>query len=177
MDQFKINKKTIIVMIMLTVILFAGCKQSGTMLLGEYNSIEEAVLDIGLTKEYELIGQVDFENSVVLSILDEDNQNWTTTLYKNNDKFSGFQIETFESVNFLNESNSYLDAYTLILEMPEGILIEIAFLEKTDKIVTDNYDNEYIQLETEDMNIFVMELDEIPEDYIIHVDGEAYTLS
>ena len=171
------RKKLIIAMLMTVIILFSGCQTSESMLVGVYNTIDEAVLDSISTTEYELIDQVDFENAVVLSIVDQDNASWIMSLYKNNDKFYGFQIEAYESVNFLHENNFDIITDVTKLKLPEvGIMVHIAFLDKTDKIVTDNYDNDYIQLETVDMNVYIMVLDEISEDYIINVDGKEYAL-
>ena len=160
----------------MSVVLFAGCQGGGSMVLGGYNTIDEAVLDTGLITEYELIDQVDFATAVVLSIVDQDKGNWTLTLYENNDKFYNYGMDFLDEIYFVDENGDYLLAHATKLRHPEGVIVEIGISDKIDKIVKDNCNNEYVRLETLDMNIYVMELDEVPEDYIIYVDGKEYTL-
>ena len=172
------KKNIMLVIILACAVLCTGCAKSGVVVSIAYDSIEEAILDIGFTTEFEIIDQVEFDEVLVLSVVDQDDSNWTTSLYEHDGKYYGFDIDAFEDVYFYNYNNgTYLRASAFYVKLPKGILISIGFLDKTHKDVYDNYKNEYVNLKTVEMNTHVMELDEIPEDYKIYVDGEEYTLS
>ena len=176
-------KKTIVIILLIAVTLkiLTGCQSSSIEEKVGYATLEEALLDYPWTEEVkylEIVSQATIDDYIFVSYkLSDDLYLLTTLAYENN---LYYYTSGNYSKDFIEKKQDNLNytwtGYSTVINENDDILINIVIIEEQNiNQVTDSLGNTYSELEY--MNpLFVMVLDEMPDGYLIYINGEEYTL-